>query len=450
MADRLVVAAIQQKMHLPQTLDEYHEDLRRFMRVAVNKQARLIVFPELGGLMAAPPILGDFRSNLLKVADRGRRKRAGLWTRLVGGVANSLAMMLQADFRTGVRALLDVAAQDLWQSYAKVFSGLAREFGVTVVAPSAYLPDPSDGVVRNLACVFDHNGELVGHQAKVVLHAEDAGLAQPGSTWDVVPTEVGRIGLILGSDVLYPEVGRVLAYQGAEVLVCQGACTDVTYYNKLRAAALARMQDNQLFAVASFLVGDNRFSRVPRMPFVGKSAIFAPQELTPRHNGVLVEMGNARSEGVLAAPWDFVALRELWENSDTPVRQQLPLQQAGKILAQLYSRMQALPSQTDPDVLTVSQRSPTPAPLDDASMSFQTLDDLIVLGSVKSTWPPAIDFEAQSQVEASSAGTSADDDDGQPAAATEINGGLDDPQISYDDETDEMDAVSDRDPGRER
>ncbi|HXF62178.1 MAG TPA: nitrilase-related carbon-nitrogen hydrolase [Caldilineaceae bacterium] len=379
--DRLVVVSVQQRMHLPQTLDEYREDLRRFLRVAVAKQARLVVFPELGGVMIAPPILRDFRSSLLKWADRGHRRQATLWERFSGALAGTLAGVLRADFRTGLAALLDVAAADLWQAYLTVFGGLAREFGVVLVAPSAYLPDPVDGVIRNLTCVFSANGELVGRQAKVVLHPEDADLAQPGATWDVIQTEVGRLGLILGSDVLYPEVGRLLAYQGADMLIVQAACTNLALYHKLRAGVLARMQDNQLYALASFLVGENRLSRAQRTPFVGKSAIFAPQELTPRANGVLVEMGNLRSEGVLAAPWDFLALKELWEDSETPVRKQLPLAQAGQVLAQLYARLQALPRVVEPAQLA-DQDGEAARPADVLS-----LEDLSVLSSVTNRWP---------------------------------------------------------------
>ena len=387
MAERIVVACIQQRMHLPLTLDEYREDLRRFMRVAVTKQARLVVFPELGGVMVAPPILRDFRSQLLKRYDRGRRRHATLWQRLIGEMAGSAASVVGADFRRGLGALLDVASQDVWRAYEDVFGGLAREFGVTVVAPSAYLPDPLDGVIRNLAVVFDANGQMAGRQAKVVLHPADADIAQAGATWDVIPTEVGQIGLILGSDVLYPEVGRVLAYQGAELFVVQAACTDQLLYQKIRAGALARMQDNQLFAVLSFLVGDNRLSRAQRTPFTGKSAIFAPQEMTPRNNGVLVEMGNLRSEGVLAAQWDFAELRDLWETSETPVRRQLPLQQAGQMLAQLYARLQTLPKVADLNQLTVGEVNES---LGDKrkGLPSQSLDDLVVIASVTQRWPP--------------------------------------------------------------
>jgi predicted amidohydrolase len=406
-AERFAVACVQQRMHLPLTLDEYREDLRRFMRVAATKQARLVIFPELGGVMVAPPILGDFRSQLLKRYDRGRRRHATLWERLAGGLAGMVAGMAGADFRRGLGALLDVAAQDLWRAYEDVFGGLAREFKMTVVAPSAYLPDPVDGVIRNLAVVFDSDGQMVGRQAKVVLHPADADLAQAGVTWDVIPTEVGQIGLILGSDVLYPEVGRLLAYQGAELLVVQAACTDEALYQKLRAGTLARMQDNQLFAAVSFLVGDNLLSRSQRSPFAGKSAIFAPQELTPRTNGVLVEMGNLRSEGVLAAEWDFAALRDLWETSDTPVRRQLPLQQAGQMLAQLYARLQGLPKVAELDQLPGSAISASGKAIHDVAPT-QSLDDLVVIATVSQHWPPLLDVPEEGPAIASSGDEIAD------------------------------------------
>lgn len=388
--DNLVVASIQQRMRLPQTLEEYEADLDRFMRVAQSKNARLVLFAELAGVMAAPPLMADGRSNLLKRADQGRRRQANLWQKLSGSMAGTMAGWVKADFRASLAALLAVDPGGVWQAYVQVFGNLARRYGVHVVAPSAFLPDPADGIVRNMAGVFGPSGELLGQQAKVILHREDEDLAQPGTSWDVIPTEIGRIGLMLGSDVLYPEVGRLLAYQGAEMLIAQGAAPNMILYNKLRAAMLARMQDNQLFGAISFMVGRNELSRADRDPYVGKSAIFAPQELTPRYSGVLVEMGNARSEGVLAANWDFVALRRLWEESDTPVRQQLP--QASQLLARLYERLNQLPRPMNYQALPEIEQTP---------MEFETaqgarfadlppvrsLDDLPVINAVTARWP---------------------------------------------------------------
>jgi len=239
--ESLVVACVQQRMHLPLSRSDHEESLRLFLRIAANKGARLVVFPELAGLMITPPMLGDFRASLLKRADSGYRPKAGLWQRTLGQLSAKLAAYLKADLRRSLAGLLDVAPHDVWAAYVDVYGGLAREFGQTIVAPSAYLPDPLDGVVRNLAAVFGPDGALLGVQAKVVLHPADAGIAQPGSSWDVIPTNVGRIGLILGGDVLYPEVGRLLAYQGADVLLTTAACVDLAMYNKVRSGMLARL-----------------------------------------------------------------------------------------------------------------------------------------------------------------------------------------------------------------
>ncbi|MEZ4711368.1 MAG: nitrilase-related carbon-nitrogen hydrolase [Caldilineaceae bacterium] len=390
--ERLVVASIQQRMRLPRDIDEYREDLRRFMRIAEKKNARLVVFPALAGSLTALPLLTDTRSRMVKRADVGQRVNASLWDKMAGSLAATMASALKVDLRRNLAGLLDVAAADVHAIYMELFSRLASEFSMTVVAPSAYLPDPLDGVLRNMAVVFGPGGETLGRQAQVVLSQRDEDIAQPGSSWEVIQTEVGRLGLMLGSDVLYPEVGRVLAYQGAEVLVSLGACIELVEYNKIRAGILARMQDNQLFGVTSFLVGRNSLYGRKRSDFMGKSAIFAPQELTPKLNGVLVEMGNYRSEGVLTAEWDFVALRNLWDTSETPIRQHLSLDQTREMLSQLYTRIRELP------IFGENKALPAPANgfdnADDAlappahvEVRMMDLDDLPVLGSVTSVWP---------------------------------------------------------------
>ncbi len=384
--DKIVVACVQERMRLPHSVEDYRNDLGRFMRAAKNKHARLVVFPELAGLLLDVPLLDDRGSSLLLRADQGRRRNASLWQRLTGSVANTLAGFTGADLRMSLGGLLDIYAAELWTRYTDTFGGLASEYGMTVVAPSAYLPDPLDGVIRNLTGVFGPSGELLGVQAKVMLHLEDQDLVQAGSTWDVIQTEVGRIGIMIGNDVLYPEVGRLLAYQGAEILIGQAACPNPALYNKLRAGMLARMQDNQLFGATSFLVGHNELSRVQRDPFVGRSAIFAPQELTPRYSGVLVEMGNQRSEGVLSAEWDFIALRELWETSDTPVRRELPFGQKNQILAKLYAALHSLPiDSTDAQLLAANSEATPRLVAEDAAII--ALDDLSLVASVTSRWP---------------------------------------------------------------
>ena len=391
--DHYVVASVQQRLRLPSTLDELRELQRRFLRAAQAKNARLVIFPELAGLMLAPPMLADVRSRLLKHADQGHRVRATAWQRFTGRVAGSAAGMLRASFEDSLHGLLDVDAVRLWQSYCDVYSGLAREFAIVIVAPSIYGPDPIDGVIRNVAAVFATDGSLLGTQAKIFLNQVDEAFCRPGNTWTTIRTEVGALGIMVGSDVLYPEVGRALAFQGAEILVAQGASLTPTLYNKLRAGTLARMQDNQLFAVSSYLVGANQLHPADESTFIGRSAIFAPQELTPRFNGVLVEMGNQVSEGVVTAEWDFPALKHLWETSETPLRRDLPLPQVNKLLAALYEQVRAMPRLADGEpaeevpALTDSAAGTPALSATAGAVPTISLDDLPVIASVTGRWP---------------------------------------------------------------
>lgn len=418
-------------MRLPVTLDEYRDGLRRFLRAAENKRARLVIFPELAGVMLVPPLLVDFRSSLLLRADVGRRRSASPWQKLVGAVAGSAAGVLKANYQTGMAGLLDVAAGALWDRYTETFGSLAKEFGMTIVAPSAYLPDPFDGVIRNLVVVFGPDGAQLGTQAKVILSTADERFCQPGANWDVIHTEAGALGIMIGNDVLFPEVGRLLAFQGAEALITLAAATSQADYNKLRAGALARMQDNQLLAACAFLVGKDAFDAAHAATYLGKSAIFAPQELTPRFNGVLVEMGNFSSEGVLTAEWDFTDLRALWEKSDAHLRHQFNASQASQILATIYRQLQSTPRLEDQgsavESATLAGGQPPTKPL-------ITLDDLPIIASITSRWPPyPVAGEGDLPVEEAVAWS--------VVGAAQSTSPDVDPR--YEEETDEMDALDD-------
>jgi len=429
--ERYTVACVQQRLRLFLTFDEYQESVRRFLRAAKNKQAGLVIFPELGGLMLIPPLLGDFRSSLLKRADLGRRRSASLWQKLVGSLANGAAGVVKADFRIGMAGLLDVAAVSLWERYTDLFGGLAREFGVTLVAPGAYLPDPLDGVIRNLSAVFGADGALLGTQAKVLLAQDDTPFCQPGVNWNIIRSEHGALGVMVGNDALFPEVGRLLAFQGAEALIATTACNSQAQYNKLRAGALARMQDNQLFAACSFLIGANLFDTKQGAAYIGKSAIFAPQELTPRFNGVLVEMGTANSEGVLTAEWNFAELRALWEKSELRPRDQLNASQASQLLTAIYHQLQSMPLIGAHEGVEAATDAIVASPAHMAATI--SLDDLPVIASVTSKWPPHGRPSTDTPLTEETVLWTAPD----AAAPTQPDSG-----VRYEEETDEMDALN--------
>jgi len=323
--DKLIVACVQQRLRLHEDIDACRKDLARFLRVAQAKKAKLIVFPELVGMIALPPLLQGVRASLLRRADQGRRPGARLWARAKSKVADATAGVLGVDLRQSLSKLLLEDPGRLWETYRDLFAGAAREYEMTIVAGSGYFPDEVSGGIVHQAVVFGPDGEIVGRQAKVSLSADDEGLAVPGLEWSAIETKAGRIGLLLGNDALYPEAGRILAYQGAQMLIGLGACPGPELHRKVRAALQARVQENQLYGMVSFLVGHNSLGAGERRDYAGQSAILAPLEFAPRYGGVMVEVGTASSEGVITAEWDFEALEELWGQSEPPLRRAMPM-----------------------------------------------------------------------------------------------------------------------------
>jgi len=356
-----VVASAQQQMRLFDSPDSYRKELTRFLYMARAKGAELIVFPGLAGVMAAAPLVEGFRVNLLKQAE-DRRRRKSLWRRTRGALAGGTASLLGANFRKAFSQLLQTDPAGLLSTYEATFEELAQTYKITIVAGSAYLPDAT-GVIRHRATVFGPDGTVLGRHNKLALSAEDEGLAVAGDVWTVVTTPVGRLGILLGEEALYPEAGRILAYQGADLLITLAAADNEALAAYIRQGTIAQAQENRCFALTSFLVGKNYLASGDGgdKKFVGKSGIYAPLEMTPRHSGVLVEMGTASSEGLLTAELDRTALRDLWESGVEPVRSRMPVALFAKYLPALYSSQRTL-ADTWPDLESAEPQPTLPEP----------------------------------------------------------------------------------------
>jgi predicted amidohydrolase len=169
---------------------------------------------------------------------------------------------------------------------------------------------------------------LLGQHAKVLLAPEEADWVTPGDEWAVIETPVARVGLAFGEEILYPEVGRLLAQQDAGLLIVLAATSDEVTLAELRQALTARATENRCFVVSSFPVGTDYLSQqndTAAPALLGKSGIYAPAELTPRFSGVLVEMGASTTEGLLTAELNVPLLSDLRQRRPLQIERLLPL-----------------------------------------------------------------------------------------------------------------------------
>jgi predicted amidohydrolase len=358
--DQITVACVQQRMSIHPTREDFESEARRFLRQAQAKSARIVLFPELAGLMLAPPLISGLKLGLVKQEDQSKRPSAGVVSRALGRVAGSTAGALGGGFWGSLERLVRKKSDAFLDVYLDTFGGFAREYGLVVVGGSLYLQDPETGAVRNRAYVFDTDGQVLGYQDKFHLTPGEASLVSPGTDLSVIDTRQGRLGLLLGRDSLYPEMARLLALQNVDLIAGLAASPGVAQARMIRLALALRAEENQVFAAACFLLGPNYIDRGPREEFYGQSALMAPISLSPKGDGVLVETGTNRTEGLIAAALEMDGLTELRQSSRFRPRQEIHLGNMGPVLSDFYRQGLSIEEAIAGDLAGAGQPAPEP------------------------------------------------------------------------------------------
>jgi predicted amidohydrolase len=156
-----------------------------------------------------------------------------------------------------------IGPEELWDLVAELPGPLTepiqeacRELGVHAVW-GTYERGPARGVVYNSAVLIDPAGEVKGVYRKTHPFCTElrsrGGWVTPGDEVCVVETELGRIGIIICFDGDYPELSRITAVRGAELIARPSAL--------LRSADLweltnrARAYDNHVYVVGANATG---------------------------------------------------------------------------------------------------------------------------------------------------------------------------------------------------
>jgi predicted amidohydrolase len=183
----------------------------------------------------------------------------------------------------------------------------AKELGVHVVWPS-YRRGGERGVVYNSAILIGPDGEITGIYDKT--HpapwecTDGGGWATVGERAEVFKTALGDIGMIICYDGDFPELSRLLAVKGAEIIVRASALQrsyDIWYITNA-----ARAYDNHVYVLASNLVGPDACGNYG----FGHSMIVNP---------IAWRLAQARgTEEIIAARLDPDPLRYITPGSKSP------------------------------------------------------------------------------------------------------------------------------------
>lgn len=129
-------------------------------------------------------------------------------------------------------------------------------------------------VLYNSVLLIGPNGEIVGVHQKVHACLEEKNYYVAGNTVDVHDTELGRLALHNCYDVRFPELARVQALQGAEIIVSVWA--SAVQPGKVPSDSIIQRCATRAMENALFFLGCNRSGTEGNRVFYGRSAIAAP------------------------------------------------------------------------------------------------------------------------------------------------------------------------------
>jgi len=208
----------------------------------------------------------------------------------------------------GTAAQMLAAAEPLGGRSTTWVRGIARELGIEIVAGS--IVEQVQGAVKssNTSVHVGSDGEIKAAYRKLhMFDVEVDGIAyaeseheQPGSEIVVSSLEGGiTLGLTVCYDIRFPELYRILALRGAEVVTVPSAFTLATTRDHWEVLVRARAIENQCFVIAPNQIGPHP----PGHRSGGRSLIVDPWGL--------VLAGAPDTESVIVAELDFASLHDI-------------------------------------------------------------------------------------------------------------------------------------------
>jgi predicted amidohydrolase len=156
----------------------------------------------------------------------------------------------------------------------------ARRHGITLVGGSIAERREGREKLSNTSVVFDPGGQIVAVYRKIHLFDVEVGgvvyreseAEEPGDEAVLAEAEDWRIGLTVCYDVRFPELYRILALEGAQLITVPAHFTTPTGKDHWHVLLRARAIENQLYVAAAAQIGET----LPGKPAYGRSLIADP------------------------------------------------------------------------------------------------------------------------------------------------------------------------------
>ena len=191
---------------------------------------------------------------------------------------------------------------------AEKFSELAISYNINIITGS--MPAVINNQLYNIGHLCKRNGTIEQYE-KLHVTPDEAKVwgMQGGKQLKTFDTDCGKIGILICYDSEFPELSRILAEEGMDILFIPFLTDTQNGYSRVRHCAQARAIENECYVAIAGSVGN--LPKVHNMDIqFAQSMVFTPCDFAFPVNGIKAE-ATPNTEMILIVDLDIDLLREL-------------------------------------------------------------------------------------------------------------------------------------------
>lgn len=190
------------------------------------------------------------------------------------------------------------------------FSEFAMSYNINIISGS--MPEIKDGHLYNVGYLCRRDGTIDRYE-KIHVTPDEVKVwgMQGGNSIKTFDTDCGKIGILICYDSEFPELSRLLAQEGMDILFVPFLTDTQNGYSRVRHCSQARAIENECYVAIAGSVGNLPNVHNMDMQFA-QSMVFTPCDFAFPTNGIKAE-ATPNTEMVLIADVDIDLLTELHE-----------------------------------------------------------------------------------------------------------------------------------------
>lgn len=258
------IGAVQYQMRPVSDFDEFARQSQYFVDVAGDYKCDFLLFPEL------------FTTQLLSCIEPDRPGQAA-------------------------RKLADFTPQ-----YLEFFTEMAVKYDTNIIGGSQFVVE--DDTLYNVSFFFGRDG-TIGRQSKLHITPSERRWwgVTGGDSFEIFETDCGPISIQICYDVEFPELGRMAAARGANLIFVPYNTDSRAAYLRVRTCAAARCVENHVYCAIAGCTGNLPFVENADVHYA-QSAILTPSDVMFARDAISGE-ANPNIETVIIQDVDLELLR---------------------------------------------------------------------------------------------------------------------------------------------